>query len=146
MLRMAFATVAGIDGVELVVKLHPRAPGEQVVQTLQAEFPNMATRVVRGGPLRPLLEEVGQPDGLLAPGQRGIPVSAGVGEFDVEFGDPEPEYRRSEVVGDRAGLVHEPLHRVRVSREPLECREALRTLAVELLPVTTGKFRVRMAS
>jgi len=51
MLRMAFATVAGIDAVELIVKLHPRTTDDPVIGALHSEFSAMRCRVVRRGPL-----------------------------------------------------------------------------------------------
>jgi len=53
MLRLAFGVVAGIDGVELIVKLHPRTVDDPVVRSLQAEFPGLRCRVVqRGSPAK----------------------------------------------------------------------------------------------
>ncbi len=51
MLRMAFATVAGIDDVELLVKLHPRTAEDPVIRALRVEFSSLRCRVVRRGPL-----------------------------------------------------------------------------------------------
>ena len=51
MLHTAFATVAGIDGAELIVKLHPRTHNDPVVRALRAEFRSLRSRVVRRGPL-----------------------------------------------------------------------------------------------
>ena len=58
MLRAAFAAVAGIDGAELVVKLHPRSGDDPVVPALQAEFRSVRTRLVRRGRLEEWLAGV----------------------------------------------------------------------------------------
>ncbi len=52
MLRTAFSTIAGIDGVELTVKLHPRSGDDPYVRSLRAEYPTIRTRVVRKGPVQ----------------------------------------------------------------------------------------------
>ncbi|MBN2473490.1 MAG: hypothetical protein JXB62_02690 [Pirellulales bacterium] len=58
MLRTAFATVAGIDGAELLVKLHPRVSHDPVVRGLRAEFSSLRSRVTRRRPLRACLEGI----------------------------------------------------------------------------------------
>jgi len=58
MLRLAFRVVAGIDGVELIVKLHPRTTDDPVVRSLQAELPGLRSRVVRRGSLAPWLDGI----------------------------------------------------------------------------------------
>ena len=58
MLRMAFAAMAGIHGVELILKTHPRAPDDPVVRALRADFPALRSRVVRRGPLENRLSGV----------------------------------------------------------------------------------------
>lgn len=47
MLRTAFAAVAGIDGAELIVKLHPRSGDDPLVRALRAEFRSVNSRLVR---------------------------------------------------------------------------------------------------
>ena len=58
MLRTAFAAVAGMDGAELIVKLHPRAPDDPVVRRLQGEFPSLRSRMVRRGSLEQWLRGI----------------------------------------------------------------------------------------
>jgi len=58
MLRTAFATVAGIDGAELIVKLHPRADRDPIVRALRSEFRSIRCRVVRRGTLEPWLRGI----------------------------------------------------------------------------------------
>jgi len=58
MLRMAFETVAGIDGAELIVKLHPRTRADLVVRSLAAEFSALRTLIVAGGDFRQWLGRV----------------------------------------------------------------------------------------
>ena len=53
MLRMAWATVAGIDDAELIVKLHPRSGNDPSVRRVCRDYPQVRTRLVRrGGPRR----------------------------------------------------------------------------------------------
>ncbi len=58
MLRFTCATVAGIDGVELVVKVHPRVPNDPVAAMLRTEFPSLRHRVVRSGSVARWLTDV----------------------------------------------------------------------------------------
>jgi len=58
MLRMAFETITGIDGAELIVKLHPRTRSDPVVRSLAAEFSAIRTRIVAGGDFRQWLGRV----------------------------------------------------------------------------------------
>ena len=57
MLRMAFSTIAGIDGVRLTVKLHPRAPEDPLLRRTLAEFPTLKARLIRQGRLDKLLQD-----------------------------------------------------------------------------------------
>jgi len=58
MLRMAFATVAGIDAVEMTVKLHPRTVDDPAIRALRSEFSSLRCRVVRRGPLPRWFDEI----------------------------------------------------------------------------------------
>jgi hypothetical protein len=51
MLRAALGAVSRRPGARLTVKLHPRAPHDPVVRAVLSEFPSVATRVVRRGPV-----------------------------------------------------------------------------------------------
>jgi hypothetical protein len=57
MLRTAFSTIAGIDGVRLTVKLHPRTPEDPLLRRTLAEFPTLDARLIRRGRLDKLLED-----------------------------------------------------------------------------------------
>jgi hypothetical protein len=59
MLRTALAGVSAIPGVELIVKLHPRAPDDATARAVLAEFPSLPCRVVTSGPVQPWLGHVG---------------------------------------------------------------------------------------
>ena len=90
MLRLAFRVVAGIDGVELIVKLHPRTADDPAVRSLRAELPGLRSRVVRRGSLEKCLDGI---DCVLSCGSSagveatiwGVPViqlvPPGAGEF-----------------------------------------------------------------
>jgi len=58
MLRVVFASMAAVEGAELIVKLHPRASDDPVIRTLQAEFPALRCRVVRRGRFERWLDRV----------------------------------------------------------------------------------------
>jgi hypothetical protein len=51
MLRTALAAVSGVPGARLIVKLHPRAPQDPIALAVLSEFPSLASRVVRRGPV-----------------------------------------------------------------------------------------------
>jgi len=51
MLRAALAGVATIPRTQLVVKLHPRAPGDPIARAVLAGFPSVDSRVVKRGAL-----------------------------------------------------------------------------------------------
>jgi hypothetical protein len=51
MIRAAFGAVARLAGARLIVRLHPRAPNDPVVQSMLARFPSVRGRVVRRGSL-----------------------------------------------------------------------------------------------
>ena len=57
MLRAALAAVAKLRHARLVIKLHPRSPGDPVVRTVIGEYPQVETRLIASGPLEPLLLE-----------------------------------------------------------------------------------------
>ncbi|NUQ64859.1 MAG: hypothetical protein HUU20_20540 [Pirellulales bacterium] len=55
MLRAALGAVAGLPSARLVVKLHPRSPGDPIVRAVVAEYPSVEVTLVESGPLELLL-------------------------------------------------------------------------------------------
>ena len=51
MLRFSLASVAKIEGAELEIKLHPRAPSDPIMKSVLAEFKSLPISMVRKGPL-----------------------------------------------------------------------------------------------
>ena len=118
MLRTAFAAVAGIDGAELVVKLHPRSGDDPTVRALQAEFRSLRTRMIRRGRLEEWLAGVscvlscGSSAGVEAT-LAGVPV--------IELAPP----------GASGFLPHEPWGLAGTARNEAELRELLAQLAAD---------------
>lgn len=97
MLCMALATLAKIPHVRLVVKFHPRAPRDPILEGVLAQFPSLSCSTVRTGAMEMWLRQVdcvlscGSSAGVEA-AQAGLPViqilPAGSGEVleDPEWG------------------------------------------------------------
>jgi hypothetical protein len=118
MLRAAFAAVAGIDGAELIVKLHPRGGDDPVIRALQAEFPSLGSRLARRGRLDQWLAGVscvlscGSTAGVEAT-LAGVPV--------IQLAPP----------GASGFLLHEPWGLAGTAHSEAELRDLLARMATE---------------
>ena len=125
MLHTAFASVADIDDVELLVRPHPRAPHDPVLRELQKEYSGLRCRSARRGPLQQWLDGV---DCVLSCGSSAGVEAAAQGLPVIQLAPPRAT----------GTLPHEAWGMVGTAHNAMELQQLLARVLVESPDPTPG--------